>query len=168
LQHRQVRLNGIDAHIAEQGEGPLVLLLHGWPETWFCRRHQIDAPAAAGYRVVAPDQRGYGDTDRPASVDQYSTFHLVGDIVALIQELGEEQAIIVGHDCGSMVAANTALPRPDVMRALACVSIPPLPRGAQPPADRHQAALRRGLLPELLSALQTLALGAPWVGLAAA
>ncbi|MER5547356.1 alpha/beta fold hydrolase [Streptomyces sp. NPDC002589] len=81
--HRHVRLNSVDVHIAEQGEGPLVLLLHGFPEAWYSWRHQIDAIAAAGYRVVAPDQRGYGTTDRPDSVDQYSIFHLVGDVVAL-------------------------------------------------------------------------------------
>ena len=79
--HRHVRLNGINMHIAEQGGGPLVLLLHGWPETWYSWRHQIEALAAAGYRVVAPDQRGYGATDRPDAVDQYSIFHLVGDVV---------------------------------------------------------------------------------------
>src|ERR1700694_3616170 len=82
-------------HIAEQGEGPLVLLLHGWPETWYSWRHQIDALASAGYRVVAPDQRGYSTTDRPDAIYQYSIFHLVGDVVALIGELGEEQVAVV-------------------------------------------------------------------------
>ena len=133
LHHRHVRLNGIDAHIAEQGEGPLVLLLHRWPETWYSWRHQIGALAAAGYRVVAPDQRGYGATDRPAAIGQYSIFHLVGDVVALIRELGEERAVVVGHDWGSMVASNTALLRPEVVRGLVCVSIPPLPRESLPP-----------------------------------
>ena len=124
--HRHVRLNGINMHIAEQGEGPLVLLLHGWPETWYSWRHQIDALVAAGYRVVAPDQRGCGGTDRPGGVDQYSIFHLVGDVVALIHELGEEQVAVVGHDWGSMVASNTAVLRPDVVRGLVCVAIPPI------------------------------------------
>jgi pimeloyl-ACP methyl ester carboxylesterase len=131
--HRHVRLNGIDAHIAEQGNGPLVLLLHGWPETWYAWRHQIEALAAAGYRAVAPDQRGYGATDRPAAIDQYSIFHLVGDVVALIRELGEERAIVVGHDWGSMVASNTALLRPEVVSGVVAISIPPLPRGSLPP-----------------------------------
>ncbi|MFE2061348.1 alpha/beta fold hydrolase [Streptomyces sp. NPDC059467] len=130
--HCHIRLNGIDMHIAEQGEGPLVLLLHGRPETWYSWRHQIDALAAAGYRVVAPDQRGYGATDRPAAIDQYSIFHLVGDVVALIHELGEERAV-VGHDWGSMVACNTALLRPQVVRGVVAVSIPPLPRETRPP-----------------------------------
>ncbi|WP_157494698.1 alpha/beta fold hydrolase [Kutzneria sp. 744] len=131
--NRKVHLNGIDMHVAEQGEGPLVLLLHGFPESWFAWRHQIDAIAAAGYRVVAPDQRGYGDTSRPAAIDQYSIFHLAGDVVSLIHALGEEQAIVVGHDWGSMVAWNTALLRPDAVRGVVGISVPPLPRGSLPP-----------------------------------
>jgi pimeloyl-ACP methyl ester carboxylesterase len=131
--HRHVHLNGIDVHVAEQGSGPLILLLHGFPETWYSWRHQIDALAAAGCRVVAPDQRGYGDTDRPDAIDQYSIFHLVGDVVALIRELGEEQAVVVGHDWGSMVAWQTALLRPDVVRGVVGISVPPLPRGSLPP-----------------------------------
>ncbi|MFF4749331.1 alpha/beta fold hydrolase [Streptomyces sp. NPDC002514] len=132
-QHRHVRLGGIDMHIAEQGEGPLVLLLHGFPESWYSWRHQIDALAAAGYRVVAPDQRGYGTTDRPDGVDQYSIFHLVGDVVALIRELGEEQAVVVGHDWGAVVAWHTALLRPQIVRGVVGISVPPWPRGPLPP-----------------------------------
>jgi pimeloyl-ACP methyl ester carboxylesterase len=143
-QHRHVRLNGIDAHIAEQGEGPLVLLLHGWPESWYSWRHQIDALAAAGYRVVAPDQRGYGASDRPAAIDQYSIFHLVGDVVALIRELGEERAVVVGHDWGSMVACNTALLRPAAVRGVVAVSIPPLPRGSLPPLTVTEQRFGKG------------------------
>ena len=142
--HRHVRLNGIDVHVAEQGEGPLVLLLHGWPETWYSWRHQIDALAAAGYRVVAPDQRGYGASDRPDGVDQYSIFHLVGDVVALIHELGEEQVAVVGHDWGSMVASNTAVLRPDVVRGLVCVAIPPIPRGPLPPMTVTEQRFGKG------------------------
>ena len=137
-------------HIAEQGEGPLVLLLHGWPETWYSWRHQIDALASAGYRVIAPDQRGYGATDRPDGVDQYSIFRLVGDVVALIGELGEERVAVVGHDWGSIVASNTALLRPDIVRGLVCVAIPPIPRGPVPPMTVSRATVRRELLPELL------------------
>jgi len=144
ITHRHVPLNGIDMHIAEQGEGPLVLLLHGWPETWYSWRHQIDALAAAGYRVVAPDQRGYGATDRPDAVDQYSIFHLVGDVVALIHELGEEQAAVVGHDWGSIVASNTAVLRPNVVRGLACVAIPPIPRGPLPPMTETEQRFGKG------------------------
>jgi pimeloyl-ACP methyl ester carboxylesterase len=131
-------------HIAEQGEGPLVLLLHGWPETWYSWRHQIEALSAAGYRAVAPDQRGYGATDRPDTVDQYSIFHLVGDVVTLVRELGEERAVIVGHDWGSMVASNIAVLRPEVVRGLVCISIPPIPRGPLPPMTVTEQRFGKG------------------------
>ncbi|MFB6719111.1 alpha/beta fold hydrolase [Kribbella sp. NPDC056345] len=131
--NRIVRLNGIDIHLAEQGEGPLVLLLHGFPETSHSWRHQLEALADAGYHAVAPDQRGYGASDRPDAIDQYSIFHLVGDVVALIHELGEEQAVVIGHDWGAIVAWNTALLRPSVVRGVVGISVPPIPRGALPP-----------------------------------
>ncbi|MFI9387841.1 alpha/beta fold hydrolase [Kutzneria sp. NPDC052558] len=130
---RFVRVNGIDLHITEQGSGPLVVLLHGFPETSYSWRRQIPAIAAAGYRVVAPDQRGYSGSGRPEGIDQYSIFHLVGDVVGLIRELGEQQAVVVGHDWGSMVAWQTALMRPDVVRGVVGISVPPLPRGSRPP-----------------------------------
>ncbi|WP_405056617.1 alpha/beta hydrolase [Kribbella sp. NBC_01505] len=131
--NRQVRLNGINIQISEQGEGPLVLLVHGFPETAYSWRHQLTALADAGYHAVALDQRGYGASDRPDGIDQYSIFHLVGDVVALIHELGEEQAVVVGHDWGSIVTWNTALLRPDVVRGVVGISVPPLPRGPLPP-----------------------------------
>ncbi|MFF1817945.1 alpha/beta fold hydrolase [Kribbella sp. NPDC058245] len=131
--HRHVLLNGIDIQIAEEGEGPLVVLVHGFPETSYAWRHQLTALAAAGYHAVALDQRGYGASARPADVLEYSIFHLAGDVVALIHELGEEQAVIVGHDWGSMVVWNTALLRPDVVRGVVGISVPPLPRGPLPP-----------------------------------
>jgi pimeloyl-ACP methyl ester carboxylesterase len=133
LHHRQVSVNGITMHIAEQGEGPLVVLLHGFPESWYSWRHQFQPLADAGYRVVAPDQRGYGGTDRPAGVDQYTILHLVGDVVGLIHALGEKNAVVVGHDWGAIVAWNTALLRPDLVRGVVGVSVPPLPRGPVPP-----------------------------------
>ncbi|WXB20328.1 alpha/beta hydrolase [Pendulispora albinea] len=120
-------------HIAEQGEGPLVLLLHGWPETWYSWRHQFQALADAGYHVVAPDQRGYGGTDRPEAVDQYSILHLVGDAVALIDALGEQTAVVVGHDWGAPVAWHTALLRPDRVRAVVGLSVPYRARTPAPP-----------------------------------
>ncbi|KQV15834.1 MULTISPECIES: alpha/beta fold hydrolase [unclassified Kitasatospora] len=127
--HRFVQTNGIRMHIAEQGEGPLVVLLHGFPETWYSWRHQFAALAGAGYRVVAPDQRGYGRTDRPGAVEQYSQLHLAGDITGLLDALGEEQAVLVGHDWGSPVAWNTALLRPDRVRGVVALGLPYLPRG---------------------------------------
>ncbi|BFV61087.1 alpha/beta hydrolase [Kitasatospora sp. CMC57] len=127
--HRFVQSNGIRMHIAEQGEGPLVVLLHGFPETWYSWRHQFAALAAAGYHVVAPDQRGYGQTDRPEAVEQYSQLHLAGDIIGLLDALGAEQAVLVGHDWGAQVAWNTALLRPDRIRGVAALGLPYLPRG---------------------------------------
>jgi len=143
-QHRQVEINGIQLHIAEKGDGPLVLLLHGFPETWYSWRHQIGPIASAGYRVVAPDQRGYGASDCPDGIDQYTIFHLVGDVVELIRSLGEKDAVVVGHDWGSMVACNSARLRPDVVCGLAALSIPPLPRGPRPPMSESKERFGEG------------------------
>lgn len=133
VSHRTVVLDGITMRIAEQGEGPLVLLLHGWPETSHFWRHQFGPLADAGYHVVAPDQRGFGHTDSPAGKDQYTLLHLVGDVVELIGALGERQAIVVGHDWGAPVAWHTALLRPDLVRGVAGISVPPAPRASAPP-----------------------------------
>lgn len=129
VSHRMVEANGIRMHIAEQGEGPLVLLLHGFPESWYSWRHQLPALAAAGYHAVAPDQRGYGQTDRPDKVEQYTQLHLVGDVVGLLDALGEAQAVVVGHDWGCWVAWNSALLRPDRVRGVVALSVPYFPRG---------------------------------------
>ena len=94
INHRRVEVNGIGMHIAEKGEGgPVVLMLHGFPELWYSWRHQIIGLAAKGYHAVAPDLRGFGDTDAPSAISSYSIFHLVGDIVALINVLGQEQVV---------------------------------------------------------------------------
>src|SRR6185437_3307846 len=116
--HRTIEANGIKMHIAEAGEGPLVLLLHGFPESWYSLRHQIPALAAAGYHVVAPDQRGYGRTDKPPEIDDYDIVDLTGDAVGILDALGEETAVVVGHDWGSMVAWHCALLHPDRFRAV--------------------------------------------------
>ena len=127
--HRFVETNGIRMHIAEQGAGPLVLLLHGFPESWYSWRHQLPALAEAGYHAVAPDQRGYGLTDRPADPRQYTQLHLVGDVIGLMVALGEPRAVVVGHDWGAPVAWNTALFRPDRLRGVVGLSVPYTPRG---------------------------------------
>ncbi len=116
--HRFIETNGIRMHIAEQGKGPLVLLCHGFPECWYSWRYQLPALAAAGYHVVAPDQRGYGQTDRPDAIEAYTLLHLVGDLVGLLDALSEEQAVIVGHDWGANVAWHAALLRPDRFQAV--------------------------------------------------
>ncbi|GAB2718588.1 alpha/beta fold hydrolase [Kitasatospora kifunensis] len=139
VKHSQVEVNGVRLHIAEQGEGPLVLLLHGFPESWYSWRHQFGPLAEAGYRVVAPDQRGYARSERPLDVGSYTLPHLVGDVVGLIEALGAEQAVVVGHDWGAPVAWISAMLRPDLVRAVAGLSVPPrLPAGIGPLAASRQ------------------------------
>ncbi len=129
ITHRFIETNSIRMHIAEAGQGPLVLLLHGFPESWYSWRHQLSALAQAGYHAVAPDQRGYGQTDRPAEIEKYTQLHLVGDIIGLLDALEEELAVIAGHDWGAPVAWNTALMRPDRVRGVVGISVPYIPRG---------------------------------------
>jgi len=124
LEHHYLDVNGLRMHVASQGTGPLVLLCHGWPELWYSYRHQLPALAQAGFRAVAPDMRGYGETDAPDDVHAYSLFHLVGDMVALVSALGESSAVIVGHDWGAPVAWACAQMRPDLFRAVAAMSVP--------------------------------------------
>ena len=126
--HATVETNGIRMHIAEQGEGPLVVLCHGFPESWYSWRHQLPVLAQAGFHAVAPDMRGYGQTDRPEAIDQYTLFHLVGDMVGLLDALGAESAVIAGHDWGAPVAWHAALLRPDRFRAVIGLSVPFRPR----------------------------------------
>ena len=144
LTHRTVETNGIRMHFVEAGEGPLVVLLHGFPEGWYSWRHQLPALAAAGFHAVAPDQRGYGRTDRPADIDRYSMFQLVGDVIGLISALGEKSAVVVGHDWGASVAWNTSLFRPDLVRGVAALSVPLRPRISKPPLDMYRDALGPG------------------------
>jgi pimeloyl-ACP methyl ester carboxylesterase len=129
VMHRTVETNGIRMHIAEQGRGPLVVLCHGFPESWYSWRHQLRALAEAGFHAVAPDMRGYGRTDRPAEIEKYTLFHLVGDMVGLLDALGAEQAVIAGHDWGAPVAWHAALMRPDRFRGVIGLSVPFRPRG---------------------------------------
>ena len=129
VQHRFIEANGIRMHIAEKGSGPLILMCHGFPESWYSWRHQIEALAAGGFRAVAPDMRGYGQTDAPEAIDQYTLFHLIGDMVGLLDALNEPTAVIAGHDWGAPVAWHAALMRPDRFRAVAGLSVPYRPRG---------------------------------------
>jgi pimeloyl-ACP methyl ester carboxylesterase len=131
--HRFVETNGIRMHVAEQGAGPVVVLCHGFPESWYSWRHQMAALAGAGFRAVAPDMRGYGQTDRPEAIDQYTLLHLVGDMVGLLDALGEPVAVIAGHDWGAPVAWHAALIRPDRFRAVIGLSVPYRPRTSARP-----------------------------------
>jgi pimeloyl-ACP methyl ester carboxylesterase len=125
---RHVQANGIRMQIAEVGAGPLVVLCHGFPECWYSWRQQMLFLAEAGYHAVAPDMRGYGGTDAPAEIDQYTIFHLVGDVMGLLDALKAPRAVIIGHDWGAPVAWHCALLRPDRVRAVAGLSVPYFPR----------------------------------------
>ncbi|KAJ4968517.1 hypothetical protein NE237_015218 [Protea cynaroides] len=142
IEHRMVTVNGINMHIAEKGKGPVVLLLHGFPELWYSWRHQITALASHGYRAVAPDLRGYGDTDAPPSPSSYTIFHIVGDLIALIDLLTQDKVFVVAHDWGAVIAWQLCLFRPDRIKALISLSVPFSPRNpSSKPVDRMRAAL---------------------------
>ena len=132
---RTISANGIELFVLEKGQGPLVVLCHGWPELSYSWRHQIPAIANAGFHVVAPDMRGFGRTSAPAGVSAYSIFDTVGDMVALVTALGEKQAVIVGHDWGAPVAWHAAMFRPDIFTKVAGLSVPPPFRGRSRPLD---------------------------------
>jgi pimeloyl-ACP methyl ester carboxylesterase len=125
--------NGLRMHVLDEGQGPLVILVHGFPETSHSWRHQLSALAAAGFRAVAPDMRGYGQTEAPADVECYSVFDLVGDLIGLLDALGEPQAIVVGNDWGSTVAWQAALIRPDRFRGVAAIGVPMMVNPPLPP-----------------------------------
>lgn len=128
IKHKTVELNGIKIHIAEKGEGPIVLFLHGFPELWYSWRHQIQTLSSLGYRAVAPDLRGFGDTDAPSSISSYTGFHIVGDLVALIDFLGADQVFLVAHDWGAIIGWYFCMFRPERIKAYVCLSVPFLRR----------------------------------------
>lgn len=133
ITQKSIQSNGIQMHVAEAGEGPAVLLCHGFPESWYSWRHQLIALANAGFRAIAPHMRGYGLTDKPEAIDQYTLLHLTGDMVGVLDSLGLKQAVIVGHDWGAPVAWHSALFRPDRFPAVVGLSVPFRPRGAVRP-----------------------------------
>ncbi|MEV0440802.1 alpha/beta hydrolase [Streptomyces spectabilis] len=122
-------------HLVEQGAGPLVLLVHGFPESWYSWRRQLPALAAAGYRAVALDVRGYGRSSRPSATREYRMRALVEDNVAVVRALGEETAVVIGHDWGSNIAATSALLHPEVFRAVGLLSVPYVPPGGRRPSE---------------------------------
>ena len=126
--------------MTEAGEGPLVVLCHGWPELAYSWRHQLPALAEAGYRAVAPDQRGYGASSRPEAIDEYDIVHLTDDLVGLLDHYGESQAVFVGHDWGSMVVWQMAQRFPERVRGVVGMSVPFLPRGSMPPTQLWRRA----------------------------
>jgi len=124
LLHKSAMINDLNFHYIEAGEGPLVVLLHGFPEFWLSWRHQIPALVAAGYRVIAPDMRGYNLTDSPSRVSQYKIEVLASDVVALIKHTGEQKAHVVGHDWGAAVAWQVAMRYPEIINQLAILNVP--------------------------------------------
>jgi pimeloyl-ACP methyl ester carboxylesterase len=132
---RIVKTNGISMNVVEQGQGPLVLLCHGFPEISYSWRRQINSLAEAGFHVVAPDMRGYGKSDRPEAIDQYTIFHLVGDLVGLLDGLEAPTAVIIGHDWGATIAWQAARLRPDRFRAIVSLSVPFRPRSPARPTS---------------------------------
>lgn len=133
MQQRLIETNTIKMNVIDEGRGPTVLLCHGFPETSYAWRHQIDAIARAGFRVIAPDMRGYGGSDRPEAVDEYSVFHIVGDMIALLDAVNESHALIVGNDWGATVAWQAAQMRPDRFRGVVALSVPLMGRTPMPP-----------------------------------
>jgi pimeloyl-ACP methyl ester carboxylesterase len=143
LEHHSVAANGIRLHYVACGRGPTVLLVHGFPESWYSWRHQLPALAAAGYRAVAVDVRGYGRSSKPVRVDDYRMLKKVGDMVGLVEALGCGSAVIVGHDWGAPIAWTSALLRPDLFTAVAGLSVPYSPPAAATgprPTERMRAA----------------------------
>ncbi len=141
VNHRQLPVSGIELHVAELGSGPPVVLCHGFPELWYSWRHQLPALAEAGYRVVAPDMRGYGQSSIPEDVDAYDIPTVCGDMLGLLDALGEQRAVFVGHDWGAAVVWQLALAHPERVAAVAGLSVPFIPRSRRPPVGQLRKAL---------------------------
>ena len=138
---RWVQNGDIRLRVAVEGEknAPLIVLVHGFPESWYSWRHQLKALAEAGYRVAAPDVRGYGGSDRPEEINAYTMEALTSDIAAISETLSPDQpAVVVGHDWGAPIAWNSALLHPDHFRAVAGLSVPYIPLGPIAPLDLYR------------------------------
>ncbi|MGW0890961.1 alpha/beta fold hydrolase [Saccharopolyspora sp. NPDC002578] len=142
MPERTVAVNGVELHVVEEGAGPPVIFAHGFPELAYSWRHQLPAIAAAGYRAVAPDQRGYGRSGKPEDIAAYDIRHLADDLIALLDDLGEQRAVFVGHDWGSMVVWQTALLYPERVAGVCGMSVPFSPRPPRPPTELWREAFR--------------------------
>jgi pimeloyl-ACP methyl ester carboxylesterase len=142
---RHIQTDGLKQQILEAGTGPLVLLIHGFPELGISWRAQVAALAEADFHAVAPDMRGYGGTDKPADAADYSILQLVGDMVDLVRALGQTSCVVVGHDWGAPVAWHCALMRPDMFRAVFGLSVPFQPRRPKGPPTAAMAAISKRL-----------------------
>ena len=139
--HRQLSVDGVELHLAELGSGPPVVLCHGFPELWYSWRHQLPALAGAGYRAVAPDLRGYGQSSIPADVEAYDLLSVCDDMLGLLDDLGEERAVFVGHDWGASVVWQLALAHPTRVVAVVGMSVPFMPRPPAAPVGLLREAL---------------------------
>ena len=139
LTHRVVDAGGTRIHLVEAGSGPAVLMVHGFPESWYSWRHQLPALSAAGYRAIAIDVRGYGRSSKPSAIEAYRLIEMVADNVGVLDALGLAEATIVGHDWGAPIAWMSALLRPDRFTALATLSVPYNPRGSVRPTEAMRA-----------------------------
>jgi len=137
---RTIGVNGVELAVVDEGEGPAVVLCHGFPELAYSWRHQVPALVDAGYRVLVPDQRGYGRSSRPEAITDYDIEHLTGDLVGLLDAVGEDRAVFVGHDWGSMVVWSLALRAPTRVAGVVGMSVPFLPRTPFPPVEMMRKA----------------------------
>ncbi|EFJ38029.1 hypothetical protein SELMODRAFT_266570 [Selaginella moellendorffii] len=145
IEHSVVETNGICIHVAQLGSGPAVLLLHGFPEIWYSWRYQMPALAAAGYRAIAPDLRGYGQSDAPLGIQHYTVFDVVGDLVGLLDFLQQDQAVLVGHDWGAIIAWNFCMLRPERVKGIVALSVPFSPRNPHiSPVQRFEKLIGEG------------------------
>ncbi|WCJ22240.1 alpha/beta-Hydrolases superfamily protein [Euphorbia peplus] len=142
IQHSTVATNGINMHIASIGTGPVILFIHGFPDLWYTWRHQLIDLSSKGYRCIAPDLRGFGDTDAPPGTNQYTVFHIVGDLLGLLDALKIEQVLLVGHDWGAIISWHLCLFRPDRIKAMVSTSVQFMPRD---PGCKPVERLRRVL-----------------------
>jgi pimeloyl-ACP methyl ester carboxylesterase len=143
MEHRQIETNGISLHVVEHGEGPAVVFCHGFPDTSYTWRRQMEAVASAGYRAIAPDMRGYGRSSAPADAALYTPLQTAGDLVGLLDALKIASAVLVGHDWGATHAWNAAMMRPDRFKAVFCLSVPYVPRGDVSLFERMRKAGRQ-------------------------
>jgi soluble epoxide hydrolase/lipid-phosphate phosphatase len=137
-QHRFVTTNGIQMHYVEQGRGFPVVFLHGFPELWYSWRYQIPALAEAGFQAIAPDLRGYGETDKPAELEAYDIHHLVGDIVGLLDAVRLQKAVIVAHDWGGVIVWQIALMHPERVERVISLNTPFQGRGKTRPTEAYR------------------------------
>jgi pimeloyl-ACP methyl ester carboxylesterase len=133
VSQQKIATNGIELSVLDEGEGPLVVLCHGFPELAFSWRHQVPSLVSAGYRVLVPDMRGYGRSSAPAEIEAYDVVTLCGDMCGLLEWAGEQSAVFVGHDWGANVAWWMSVLHPQRVRAVAGLSVPFVPRAPAAP-----------------------------------